>query len=108
VTRSMLSPEEKKLAERILTAFKHYQCFIYEAEEHEKVVEVIGKLGVKDKVWIGYVDPRYPRIYIVKPKYADLPNKCLIQIENLFHKGNIRREDYLKRREELIKQCINH
>ncbi len=103
-----LTPEEKKLLERMLKAFKHYNCFIYGKEEHEKVRGLLEETGLMAKVWIGYVDPRYPHIYIVKPRSRDLERECIIEIENLFRSGSIRREDYLKMRDEMIKQCINH
>ncbi len=99
---------ERELLERMIKAFKHYNCFIYEKEEHDKVRKLLGKTGLMGKVWIGYVDPRYPHIYIVKPKFHDLERECLMEIENLFHKGSIRKEDYAKMKDEMIKQCINH
>ena len=103
-----LSPEEKKLLERIYTAFQHYNCFIYEKKEHDHIMELLEKTELKRRVKIEYADPRYPYIYIMKPRTDDLHRKCLMEIERLFHNGQIKKEDYMVRRDELIRQCINH
>jgi hypothetical protein len=103
-----LSEEDREILERILNALKHYECFIYEAEEHKKVTTVLKKFKLDKLVRVTYADPRYPHIYLLKARDLDIERDCTVKIDGLFREGRISDEDYYMRRDELIRQCINH
>ncbi len=103
-----LTDEEKTLLKRILNGFKHFGCFIYEADEHQKVMNVLKKIKIDNYLKITLADPRYPYIYLIKPKDVDLERDCIVKIDKLFREGRLSEDDYKARRDELIRQCINH
>ncbi len=103
-----LTDEEREIIERILKGFKHFNCFIYEAGEHGRIMSVLKKYGLNKYVRITYADPRYPHIYLMKPKDLDISRDCTLKIDRLFREGRLSDEDYYMRRDELIRQCINH
>jgi len=97
-----------ELAKRMINAFKHFQCFVFEREEFEPVKKLINDLGLNKHVVIRKADPRYDYIYIVIPNYIDIESECVNYVDKLLAEGKINHNMYKKNKEVLIRQCMNH
>lgn len=94
------------LAERMIKAFKKFNCFVFEAKELEKVRDLIVKAEIDKYVEVRAVDDRYPYIYAVIAARKGIERECLSRIEALLSKGDLSQNDYKKYKRELLEQCI--
>jgi hypothetical protein len=99
-------PSVVELAERVLTAFKHYECFIFEASELQSVRELIAKSELTGLVVVRRVDPRYEDIYIMAPWSLDFEKECLSKIQQLLADGRLSPDEYKRKRLSLVEQCV--
>lgn len=95
-----------QLAERIIAAFTHYGCFIFEKQELENVKTLVALSGLGELVEIRLVDERYPDIYILTTWTRQVERECILKIKELASRSEITSIEYKKYRRELIEQCI--
>ncbi len=103
-----LTSEEKKLVSRMINAFQHFECFVFEKEELENVKNVLVKTGIRNLVVVKRADPRYEYIYMVVPWNREFETMCISKVKKLLAEGSIDRETYSRRYSELVLQCIRH
>ncbi|WP_440059721.1 hypothetical protein ACSU1N_00760 [Thermogladius sp. 4427co] len=99
-------PEVIELAERVLNAFKRYECFIFEAQELQSIRELVAKSELTGLVVVRRVDPRYEHLYILAPWSLDFEKECLSLVQNMLAEGRLSLNDYKRKRDSLIEQCI--
>ncbi len=97
-----------QIAERMLKAFKHIQCFIFEKDELQNVKNAIKKIGLYGHIQLRLIDPKYPLIYIIKPNIRNCIDECNRKAEEYILSGKVRDELKKHFRIEYIRQCINH
>lgn len=96
------------IAERMLKAFKHVQCFIFEKDELQIIRNAIKKIGLYKHVCVRLIDPKYPLIYIVKPNITECTEECRRKADEYILSGKVRDELKKHFRIEYIRQCMNH
>lgn len=96
------------IAERMLKAFKHVQCFIFEKDELQIIRNAIKKIGLYKHVRVRLIDPKYPLIYIVKPNITECTEECRRKADEYILSGKVRDELKKHFRIEYIRQCMNH
>jgi len=96
------------IAERMLKAFKHVQCFVFEKDELQSIRNTIRKIGLYKHVRVRLVDPKYPLIYIVKPNITECIEECRRKAEEYILTGRVRDELKKHFRIEYISQCRNY
>ncbi len=96
------------IARRMLKAFRHVGCFIFERDELIIVKNTIKELNLYKHVRLGLADPKYPLIYIVRPNISECIEECQRKADEYILSGKV--VDHLKKhfRTEYIRQCINH
>ncbi|MEM1695767.1 MAG: hypothetical protein QXJ18_03110 [Desulfurococcaceae archaeon] len=94
------------LVERVITAFKKIECFIFEIHELEKVRDLVIKAGIEKYVEIRPVDERYPYIMALVPSRRGLDRDCIALLERMLSRGEISQDEYKKYKIELLEQCI--
>ncbi len=104
----MSNEELYRLAERVLNAFKHYECFVFEREELDLVKKLVNEAGLKKHVVIRRADPRYEYIYIMLPWRIEFENECVAYVKKLVAEGKINHNYYKKNKNIMISQCIKH
>lgn len=95
-----------QLAERVIAAFTHYGCFIFERHELENVKTLVALSGLGELVEIRLVDERYPGIYILTTWTRQIERECVLKIKELASRSEITSIEYKKYKRELIEQCI--
>ncbi len=103
-----MSSNDLDLANRILKAFKRFECFVFEKDELEKVKKFIHSSGLYKLVLLRRADPRYEYIYILMPWSIDFEQICVSQVKKLLADGRINHEQYRKYYLLMIDQCIRH
>ena len=96
------------IAERMLKAFKHVQCFVFEKDELQSIRNAIKKIGLYKHIHVRLIDPKYPLIYIVKPNIRECIEECRRKADEYILTGKVRDELKKHFRIEYISQCINH
>lgn len=96
------------LAKRMLSAFKHFECFVFEKNELSTVKNLLDETGLTRLVYVGTADPRYREIYIVLPWRLEFEQECQSRIQRLYAERRIDEESYKKNKLLLITQCIKH
>lgn len=91
----------------MIKAFKRFGCFVFEAEELEKIRDLLVKAEIDKLIEVRLVDERYPYIYIAVIRRRGIERECLSRVEALLAKGSISQNYYKKYKRELIEQCIN-
>ncbi|MEZ0394557.1 MAG: hypothetical protein ABWK00_05915 [Desulfurococcaceae archaeon] len=94
------------LAGRVLKALEHYECFIFERAELERVRELVAKAELAELVSIRRVDPRYEDIMVLAPRTRDLEAQCVSWVQQLLAQGSIGPEEYKRDRLRLLEQCV--
>ena len=97
-----------ELAKRVLNAFKHFECFVFEREEYDLVRKLLEETGLKRHVVVRKADPRYEHIYIILPWRYEFENECTAYVKKLLADGKINHNYYKKYKNIMISQCIKH
>ncbi len=97
-----------ELAKRMLNAFKHYECFVFEKEELENVKRVARESGIYKYAVLRKADPRYEYIYIILPWRMEIEQECVSRVQEALANRRINEETYKKYRAVMISQCIKH
>jgi hypothetical protein len=105
---SVSNNELYELAKRMLNAFKHYECFIFEKREYKLVRRLLEETGLNKHVVLRRADPRYEYLYILLPWRIEFEDECVAYVKKLLAEGMISREQYKKNANILINQCIKH
>ncbi|OYT37759.1 MAG: hypothetical protein B6U89_06885 [Desulfurococcales archaeon ex4484_58] len=100
--------EKIDLAKRILNAFKHFECFVFESSELKKVKEVLNDTGLNKLVVMKKADPRYDHIYILLPWNIEFEQECVSKVKELLASRRINNDYYKKNYLLLIDQCVKH
>ena len=102
------SSELLELAKRVLNAFKHYECFVFEKSELDKVKKLLEDAGLRKHVVVRRADPRYEEIYIILPWQQTFETECVNYVTKLVAEGKVNKNYYKKNRNLMILQCIKH
>ncbi len=105
---SRIDDKVLEIAKRMLRAFKHIQCFVFEKEELEDVRRAIRRIGLGKHVRVRLVDPKYPLIYIVRPNITECIEECRRKADEQILRGLVREELKKHFRIEFISQCRNY
>ncbi|RLG81384.1 MAG: hypothetical protein DRO13_01340 [Thermoprotei archaeon] len=97
-----------ELAKRMLNAFKHFECFIFEKRELEAVKKLLRETGLNRHLLLRRADPRYEHIYVLLPWRIEFEQECLASVKRLLAEGRVDQDYYKKNYKLLITQCIKH
>jgi len=103
-----MASQDIDLAKRILEAFKHFDCFVFEKDELENVRDFINRSGLNKLVLLRKADPRYEQIYILLPWSLDFEQICISRVKQILAEGGVNQDKYKKDYLLMIDQCINH
>ncbi|MET1160793.1 MAG: hypothetical protein ABWW65_07525 [Thermoprotei archaeon] len=103
-----LESKLQELAKRMINAFKHYECFVFEKSELELVRELLKRLDLNKKLLMRRADPRYEDIYILLPWRLEFEQECLAEINRMRSEKRIDEDIYAKYYKVMILQCIKH
>lgn len=97
-----------ELAKRLINAFRHYGCFIFESDELEFVKNFVKESGLNNLLILRRVDPRYERLYILLPWSIEFHQDCVSRVHKLLAEGSIDRNSFKKNYVVMVEQCIRH
>lgn len=102
------SRELLELAKRVLEAFKHYECFVFEKNELKLVKKLVNETDLQKHVVIRKADPRYEHIYIMLPWRIEFESECINYVKKLLAEGKVNHNYYKQNKIIMILQCIKH
>lgn len=97
-----------EIAKRLINAFKHYGCFIFEKEELELIRSFVKETGLNNLLVLKKADPRYDQLYILLPWSIEFHQDCVSKVHKLLAEGSIDRNSFKKNYVIMVEQCIRH